>query len=108
MTDVQFTKWMSLNEQFKKVAFLAMNVNDQTDCVNRVSAMDGGEKFCATCPHWNQTGNGYGICQNSNCKRFQENTNGAEECYSDKVSDTLRIINEAIMSTIHYSKPSGI
>ena len=27
MTDVQFTKWMSLNEQFKKAAFLAMNVN---------------------------------------------------------------------------------
>lgn len=27
MTDVQFTKWMSLNEQFKKAVFLAMNVN---------------------------------------------------------------------------------
>lgn len=108
MTDLQFDKWMSLNEQFKKVAFLAMDVNNQTDCLNRVSALDGGESFCCQCPHWNQTGDGYGICQNPNAQRFQESTNGANECYSDQVSDALRIINEAISSQIRYSRPSGI
>lgn len=106
MTDVQFTKWMSLNEQFKKAAFVVMNVDNQTDCLNRVNAIDGGEKFCATCPYWKQTTGGYGVCQNSNSEFFNQETNNADACYSDIVSDNLRIINEAIMSQIKYSKPS--
>lgn len=35
-------------------------------------------------------------------------TNGTDECYFNKISDALRIINEAISSQIRYSRPSGI
>ncbi len=106
MTDAQFNKWMSLNEQFKKMAFIAMNINDQTDCLNRVYALDGGEKFCTSCPYWNETTDGYGICQYANGEKYNERTNGMDACYSDIVSENARIINEAIVSQIQYSKPS--